>query len=236
MWITAKAPSLAEFQEMAHESFGKLPDEFRVVRGGDDRVDDFPTDEVLDELGAQTEFDCSACFSARPAQRSNQDIAPMPNMIWLDRGSILDDRAEHRRDARSHRQPCPDPRTLRARFRPASDDDMEAIEAQVADVRNATRAQPDLEDWPFGRVSKDEQTVSWFETRFGLLTIKAVLDRPPRDPTFSKNCLGTPAGPAKTRPQSGKIAMDKFTTLEGVAAPLKIINVDTDMIIPASST
>jgi 3-isopropylmalate/(R)-2-methylmalate dehydratase small subunit len=27
--------------------------------------------------------------------------------------------------------------------------------------------------------------------------------------------------------------MDKFTTLEGVAAPLKMINVDTDMIIPA---
>ena len=26
--------------------------------------------------------------------------------------------------------------------------------------------------------------------------------------------------------------MDRFTTLEGVAAPLKIINVDTDMIIP----
>ncbi len=26
--------------------------------------------------------------------------------------------------------------------------------------------------------------------------------------------------------------MDKFTTLEGVAAPLRIINVDTDMIIP----
>jgi len=26
--------------------------------------------------------------------------------------------------------------------------------------------------------------------------------------------------------------MDKFTTLEGVAAPLKLINVDTDMIIP----
>src|SRR4029077_13083672 len=27
--------------------------------------------------------------------------------------------------------------------------------------------------------------------------------------------------------------MDKFTTLEGVAAPLKMVNVDTDMIIPA---
>src|SRR3989442_13515044 len=28
------------------------------------------------------------------------------------------------------------------------------------------------------------------------------------------------------------MAMQKFTTLEGVAAPLKMINVDTDMIIP----
>jgi len=27
--------------------------------------------------------------------------------------------------------------------------------------------------------------------------------------------------------------MDKFTTLEGVAAPIKMVNVDTDMIIPA---
>jgi 3-isopropylmalate/(R)-2-methylmalate dehydratase small subunit len=31
---------------------------------------------------------------------------------------------------------------------------------------------------------------------------------------------------------SGMHSMDKFTTLEGVAAPLKMINVDTDMIIP----
>jgi 3-isopropylmalate/(R)-2-methylmalate dehydratase small subunit len=29
-----------------------------------------------------------------------------------------------------------------------------------------------------------------------------------------------------------RFSMDKFTTLEGVAAPLRIINVDTDMIIP----
>jgi 3-isopropylmalate/(R)-2-methylmalate dehydratase small subunit len=35
-----------------------------------------------------------------------------------------------------------------------------------------------------------------------------------------------------TSAKSGVIVMDKFTVLEGVAAPLKIINVDTDMIIP----
>ena len=34
------------------------------------------------------------------------------------------------------------------------------------------------------------------------------------------------------QPGSSETAMDKFTTLEGVAAPLKMINVDTDMIIP----
>jgi 3-isopropylmalate/(R)-2-methylmalate dehydratase small subunit len=34
------------------------------------------------------------------------------------------------------------------------------------------------------------------------------------------------------RPPKGKAEMDKFTSLTGVAAPLPIINVDTDMIIP----
>jgi 3-isopropylmalate/(R)-2-methylmalate dehydratase small subunit len=32
--------------------------------------------------------------------------------------------------------------------------------------------------------------------------------------------------------ERGEPAMDKFTKLEGVAAPLRIVNVDTDMIIP----
>jgi 3-isopropylmalate/(R)-2-methylmalate dehydratase small subunit len=33
-------------------------------------------------------------------------------------------------------------------------------------------------------------------------------------------------------PRTGDEAMDKFTTLTGVAAPMPIVNVDTDMIIP----
>src|SRR5690348_4891704 len=40
-------------------------------------------------------------------------------------------------------------------------------------------------------------------------------------------------GMSATAPlEPSRSAMEKFTTLEGVAAPLKIINVDTDMIIP----
>src|SRR5215216_711128 len=43
--------------------------------------------------------------------------------------------------------------------------------------------------------------------------------------------LDRPArGPDKTAHRRG--TMEKFTVLEGVAAPLKMINVDTDMIIP----
>ena len=42
---------------------------------------------------------------------------------------------------------------------------------------------------------------------------------------------GVKRGQANSRNQTGQ-AMDKFTKLTGVAAPLPIVNVDTDMIIP----
>src|SRR5271169_1484779 len=46
---------------------------------------------------------------------------------------------------------------------------------------------------------------------------------------FAINQAGNPLSSIPTR---SAFHMDKFTTLEGVAAPLKIINVDTDMVIP----
>ena len=49
---------------------------------------------------------------------------------------------------------------------------------------------------------------------------------PPSGINFCVNSLHSQLTRRKYRP------MDKFTTLEGVAAPLKIINVDTDMVIP----
>ena len=45
-----------------------------------------------------------------------------------------------------------------------------------------------------------------------------------------QNAINAPRRPSIRRLQEEK--MEKFTTLEGVAAPLKMINVDTDMIIP----
>ena len=97
MWISAKAPSLAEMEAMAHDIFERLPPDFR--RLSEDvvvRVDDFPTDEVLDDMEAESEFDLLGLFQGTGLPfRSSQDIAPMPNMVWLYRRPILDYWAEH---------------------------------------------------------------------------------------------------------------------------------------------
>jgi predicted Zn-dependent protease with MMP-like domain len=97
MWTTLKAPSLAEMEATAHGIFDRLPRRFReLCEGVIIHVDDFPTDEVLDEMDAASEFDLLGLFQGTglPYQ-SNSDIARLPNMIWLYRRPILDYWAEH---------------------------------------------------------------------------------------------------------------------------------------------
>jgi predicted Zn-dependent protease with MMP-like domain len=97
MWKSAKAPSLAEMEAMAHEVFERLPENFRqLCEGVIIRIDDFPTDEVLDEMGATSEFDLLGLFQGIGLPfRSHEDVARLPNMIWLYRRPILDYWAEH---------------------------------------------------------------------------------------------------------------------------------------------
>jgi predicted Zn-dependent protease with MMP-like domain len=97
MWNSAKAPSLAEMEAMALEIFARLPRTFRdLCEGVIIRVDDFPTEEVLDEMGAESEFDLLGLFhGVGLPQQTLQDVARLPNMIWLYRRPILDYWAEH---------------------------------------------------------------------------------------------------------------------------------------------
>jgi predicted Zn-dependent protease with MMP-like domain len=45
MWVSAKAPSLAEMEAMAHDIFERLPEDFRrLCEDVVIHVDDFPTD------------------------------------------------------------------------------------------------------------------------------------------------------------------------------------------------
>lgn len=97
MWTSAKAPSLAEMEIMAHEVLARLPKTFRdLCEGVIIRVDDFPTEDVLDEMDAASEFDLLGLFHGVGLPfRSETDIARLPNMIWLYRRPILDYWAEH---------------------------------------------------------------------------------------------------------------------------------------------
>jgi predicted Zn-dependent protease with MMP-like domain len=97
MWTLAKAPSLAEMEAMAHDVFAQLPESFRkLCEGVIIRVDDFATDDALDSVGAESEFDLLGLFQGVGLpQQSVSDVAPMPNMIWLYRRPILDYWAEH---------------------------------------------------------------------------------------------------------------------------------------------
>ena len=97
MWTSAKAPSLAEMEAMAHDVLSGLPKTFRdLCEGVIVRVEDFPTDEILDELGAESEFDLLGLFQGTglPFQ-SGGDVARLPNLVWLYRRPILDYWAEH---------------------------------------------------------------------------------------------------------------------------------------------
>jgi len=96
-WRPAKAPSLAELEVLAGEVLRHLPKRFRdLCEGLVIQVDDFPSDEVLDEMGAESEFDLLGLFHGVGLPfRSESAAVQMPNMIWLYRRPILDYWAEH---------------------------------------------------------------------------------------------------------------------------------------------
>ena len=96
-WRRMKAPSLAELEVLAGEVFLRLPQKFRdLCAGVVIQVDDFPSDEVLDTMGAESEFDLLGLFHGVGLPfRAESSPVQMPNMIWLYRRPILDYWAEH---------------------------------------------------------------------------------------------------------------------------------------------
>ncbi len=96
-WRSLKAPSLAELELLATEALRRLPRKFRdLCADVIVQVDDFPTEEVLDYMSAETEFDLLGLFQGVGLPfRAESEPMQMPNMIWLYRRPILDYWAEH---------------------------------------------------------------------------------------------------------------------------------------------
>jgi predicted Zn-dependent protease with MMP-like domain len=96
-WRPIKAPSLADFEGLAGEVFRRLPKKFRALcEGIVIQVDDFATEEVLEHLGIESEFDLLGLFQGVGLPfRSESAPLQMPNLIWLYRRPILDYWSEH---------------------------------------------------------------------------------------------------------------------------------------------
>jgi predicted Zn-dependent protease with MMP-like domain len=97
VWRGASAPTLEQFEVLAIEAFRRLPETFRALCADlVVRIDDFPTDDVLDTMGLKSEFDILGLFQGVGLPfRSESAPTHMPNMIWLYRRPILDYWAEH---------------------------------------------------------------------------------------------------------------------------------------------
>ena len=92
-----KAPSLEDFAALAEKAFAALPEGFRELAGEVVfRVDDFPSDDVLDDLGIEDSFGLTGLYSGVSlAERSSWGPAPEPSRVFLYRRPILDEWAEH---------------------------------------------------------------------------------------------------------------------------------------------
>ena len=86
------SPTLAEFEAMAVEAYARLPADFRTLC--EDlviRVEDFPTREVLAQMGLASPYDLLGLFQGLglPFRPETGVSGLMPNMIWLYRRPIL---------------------------------------------------------------------------------------------------------------------------------------------------
>jgi len=96
-WHEHRAPSLSQLEAIAQGAYDKLPAPFReMTKDVVIRVDEFPTNEVLDSLGIKSPFGLLGLYhGVNLARQSFFDVTTMPEMIFLYRRPILDYWAEH---------------------------------------------------------------------------------------------------------------------------------------------
>lgn len=125
-----QAPSLADFEVLAHAAYEGLPEAFRQLCDGVViRVEDFPDDETLTEMECETPFDLLGLFRGVGLAQGGgvMQTGQFPNMVWLYRRPLLDYWAEHE-ETLGHLVTHVLVHEIGHHFG-LSDDDMEAIEA-----------------------------------------------------------------------------------------------------------
>jgi predicted Zn-dependent protease with MMP-like domain len=132
-WTNATAPTLADFESLAQAAWNKLPSEFRSLAGDVViRVEDFATDDVLDELDIEDPFELTGLYQGVSLDKQSvSDVTREPEMVFLYRRAILDEWASGDEEL-GHLVAHVLVHEIGHHFG-FSDDDMDAIESRIAD-------------------------------------------------------------------------------------------------------
>ncbi len=86
------APDLATIEQLAQAAIERLPDQFRAhLAHVLLRIEDFPSNEVMDAMGLESEFDILGLYQGVPlGDKSSMASGPMPDIIFLYRRPMLD--------------------------------------------------------------------------------------------------------------------------------------------------
>lgn len=95
--MTELPPSLEDFDRLAQETWAGLPAAFRAMAGDVlIRVEDWASEEVLDEMGIEDPYELTGLYSGVDlTQQSIMDPAPQAPVVQLFRRAILDEWIAH---------------------------------------------------------------------------------------------------------------------------------------------
>lgn len=92
-WTALAAPSLADFERMAHEAVATLPPVFRdAATRVALRIDDFAPPDMLDAMDIEDPYELTGLYEGTPlTEKSVSDQPHGPDAVWLFRRPILEE-------------------------------------------------------------------------------------------------------------------------------------------------
>lgn len=90
------APDADLIERLARQAMAELPEPWGIAaRGVALRVEEMPTDAMLDDLGIDDPFELTGLYDGTPlTEKSVADQPQQPDVIWLFRRPILDEWAD----------------------------------------------------------------------------------------------------------------------------------------------